>query len=74
MHIYSKFAFASFLTHPSTQLTMKAEKQVLIQGVCVGGWGGEDFLGGTVDRNLPANAGDTGLISGPGKFHKLQSN
>ena len=33
-----------------------------------------DFLGGTVDRNLPANAGDTGLISGPGKFHKLQSN
>ena len=53
---------------------MKAEKQVLTQGVCVGGWGGEGFLGGTVDRNPPANAGDTGLIPGPGKFHKLQSN
>ena len=22
-----------------------------------------------VDKNLPANAGDTGLISGPGRFH-----
>ena len=28
-----------------------------------------DFLGGIVDENLPANAGDTGLISGPGRFH-----
>ena len=26
------------------------------------------FPGGTMDRNLPANAGDTGLIPGPGKF------
>lgn len=25
-----------------------------------------------VDKNLPANAGDTGLISGPGRFHMLQ--
>ena len=74
MHIYSKFAFASFMTHPSNQLSMKAEKQVLTQGVCVGGGGGEGFRGGTVDRNPPANAGDTGLIPGLGKFHKLQSN
>ena len=28
-----------------------------------------DFPGGTVDRNLPANAGDTGWISGLGRFH-----
>jgi len=28
-----------------------------------------DFPGATVDRNLPANAGDTGSISGLGRFH-----
>ena len=33
-----------------------------------------DFPGGTVDNNLPASAGDTGLIPGPGSFHMLQSN
>ena len=26
-------------------------------------------LGGTVDRNQPANAGDMDLIPGPGRFH-----
>ena len=33
-----------------------------------------DLPGSTVDRNLPANAGDTGLIPGLGRFHKPQSN
>ena len=28
-----------------------------------------DFPGGTVDKNLPANAGDTGSTPGPGRFH-----
>ena len=28
-----------------------------------------DFLGGTVDKNLPANARDMGLILGPGRLH-----
>ena len=28
-----------------------------------------DFLGGTVDKKLPANAGDMGLIPGPGRLH-----
>jgi len=28
-----------------------------------------DFPGGPVVKNLPANAGDTGSIPGPGKFH-----
>ena len=28
-----------------------------------------DFPGGTVDKSLPANAGDMGLIPGPGRFH-----
>ena len=29
----------------------------------------QDFPGGTVDKNLPANAGDTGLISCLERFH-----
>ena len=32
-----------------------------------------DFPGGTVDKNPPADAGDTGSIPGPGRFHMLQS-
>ena len=32
------------------------------------------FPGGSVVNNLPANAGDTGLISGRGRFRMLQSN
>ena len=28
-----------------------------------------DFPGGPMVKNLPANAGDTGLISGPGRSH-----
>ena len=31
-----------------------------------------DFPGGTVDKNLPAYAGDTGLIPGLGRSHMLQ--
>ena len=27
------------------------------------------FPGGAVDKNLPANAGDTGSIPGPGRSH-----
>ena len=33
-----------------------------------------NFLSGTVDKNQPANAGDTGLISSPGRFHMRPSN
>ena len=33
-----------------------------------------DFPGGTVIKNPPANAGDTGLIPGPGKSHMPWSN
>ena len=28
-----------------------------------------DFPGGSVDKNPPANAGDMGLIPGPGRSH-----
>ena len=34
----------------------------------------EDFPGGSVDENLPANAGDTGSIPGPGRFHMPPGN
>ena len=30
------------------------------------------FPGGPVVNNLPANAGDTGFIPGPGKYHMSQ--
>ena len=29
----------------------------------------EGFPGGPMVKNLPANAEDTGLITGPGRFH-----
>ena len=35
---------------------------------------GEDFPGGPVVKNPPANAGDTGSIPGPGKFQVLSRN
>ena len=30
---------------------------------------GIDFPGGPVLKNMPANAGDTGSVFGPGRFH-----
>ena len=33
-----------------------------------------EFLGGPVEKNLPANAGDMGLIMGPGRSHRPQGN
>ena len=33
-----------------------------------------DFPGGAVLKNLPAKAGDTGLIPGPGRSHMPQTN
>jgi len=33
----------------------------------------ENFPGGTVDRHLPANAGYTGSIPGPGRCHMPQA-
>ena len=34
----------------------------------------QDFPGGTVDKKPCANAGDMGLIPGPGIFHMPRSN
>ena len=35
-------------------------------------YGLEDFPGGAADKNPPADIGDTGSISGLGRFHLLQ--
>ena len=35
---------------------------------------GRDFPGGAVVKNLPASAGDTGSIPGPGRSHVPRSN
>ena len=35
---------------------------------------GRDFPGGTVVKNPPANAGDTGSSPGPGRYHMPRSN
>ena len=35
---------------------------------------GRDFPGGAVVKNLPANAGNTGLIPGPRRSHMPWSN
>ena len=35
--------------------------------------GKEDFFGGSVIKNPPANAGDRGSILDPGRSHILQS-
>ena len=32
------------------------------------------FPGGSVVKNVPANAGDIGSISGPGRFHVPRDN
>ena len=34
----------------------------------------QDFPGGTVDKNLPADAGDMSLIPDLGRFHMLRNN
>ena len=34
----------------------------------------QEFPGGTMDKNPPANARDTGSIPGQGKFHMLWGN
>ena len=34
----------------------------------------QDFPGGAVVKNPPANAGDTSLSTGPGRSHMPQSN
>ena len=56
-------AFINFVTLRCNQVRSCFEK-------CITG----DFPGGAVVKNLPANAGDTGSIPGPGRSHMPWSN
>ena len=42
-----------------------------LMGICVQEIHFEDFPGGPVVKNLPANAGDMGSIPGLGRLHML---
>ena len=51
----------------------KRIKVVIFKDFCLNStW--EDFPGGTVDKNLPANARDTGSNPDPGRFFMPQCN
>ena len=54
-------------------LNNKTRKLKLLLNPCVAEWMLWDFPGGTMDKKLTANAGDMGLIPGPGRSHMLQS-
>ena len=56
------------LSQKSKQEKMVAQTRVVIEKK------ERDFPGGAVVKNLPANAGDMGLIPGPGRSHVPRSN
>ena len=47
--------------------------QILLHKLRIKRWGEGGFPGGTVVKNLPANAGDTGSSPGLGRFHMPRS-
>ena len=49
-------------------MPIKKEKKVFEKNILLG------FDGGTVAKNLSANAGNVDLIPGPGRSHMLRSN
>ena len=64
---FSNFVQCRYMTHSkinkwTIRITYKSKKEI------------EDFPGGTVVKNPPANAGDTGSSPGPGRSHRPQIN
>ena len=59
--------------HSKIRNCLKIENRYLKQNVSFKR-GGQGFPGGAVVKNLPANAGDTGLSPGPGRSHMPWSN
>ena len=57
----------------AVHLKLSATPQYTIKSLRSQKKGGR-FPGGPVVKNLPCNAGDTGLIFGPGRSHMLRSN
>ena len=60
--------FPSFLDPKTRNIVLKANKN-LASIFVFGKTFALDFDGGPVVKNPPANAGDTGLIPGPGRSH-----
>ena len=68
-HCYNHFFAFKFLV-VNLPPPSRSPGQALAQ-VKDGSWG---FPGGSVVKNPPANAGDSGSIPDPGRSHALQSN
>ena len=66
------FSLSTFICFPNCQngayINFGKEKHVLSNT------GSSDFPGGTMVKNLPANAGNTGSSPGPGRSHMPRSN
>ena len=58
-HVIKKQGFIQKSLSSKGKVKMRARREVSLL----------DFSGGTVDKNPPADAGDTGLISAPGRYH-----
>ena len=74
-------ALAAILNHEFRVHTQKQKHlgDLMTSGVTYLRGGGKnlscrDFPGSAVVKNLPVDAGDRGLISGPGRSHMPQSN
>ena len=65
-----KFVSFSLFIHIISPLCFIAYARIFRTVSCIGG---EDFLGGPVVKNQPANPGDTGSTPGPRRFHMLWS-
>ena len=65
-YIYTKYMFL-------VSAYMRVQTQILNEGVSHQN-NMEGFPGGTVVKNPPVNAGDTGSSPGPGRSRMLQSN
>ena len=66
---------SSLLTIKETQIkTMMRYHLTPVRMAIIKKSTGEDFPGGAVVKNLPANAGDTGSSPGLGRSHMTQSN
>ena len=63
--LISKIQIISKISHGDVMYSMGT----IVKNTVLGG-----FPGGTVVKNPPANAGDTGSSPGPGKSHRLWSN
>ena len=65
-----------FVVRPSTHWLRSTHdgEGNLLYSVCGFSCESQNFPGGAVVENLPANAGDTGSSPGLGRSHMLQSN